>query len=79
MEPITLSVFKFASRQDADDKMNFLNDYHGLPNNGYESQFSSESYRQHEAFWFIVFSPKWTSILSTVMAGPEDIEIEQRP
>jgi hypothetical protein len=79
MEPITLSVFKFLTIEDADDKMNFLNEYHGLPINGFESRFSSESYRQNEDYWFVILSPKWTSVLSTVMSGPEEIQLEQRP
>lgn len=76
MEFIEISGHKFNTREEADEAVLFLNNHHGLPNDECVSQFSESSYKEHvNGFYYLNYSPKWTSILGT----PEKITIESKP
>jgi hypothetical protein len=68
-----INVYKFDTKQIADEAMTYLNTHHGLPVQGGETMFGESSYEQHaDGFYYIVFDTKWTSPLGE----PIEIEIE---
>lgn len=66
-----INVYKFATKQIADEAMRYLNTHHGLPVKGGLTKFDENSYTQHpDGFYYIAYKSEWTSVLG------EPIEIE---
>lgn len=66
-----MKVYKFNTKQIADEAMSYLNSHHVLPVKGGLTKFDSNSYSQHaDDYYYIAYDEEWTSVLG------EPIEIE---
>jgi len=69
-----INVYKFETKQIADEAMGYLNTHHGLPEKGCVTKFDETSYIQHpDGFYYIAYDAEWTSVLG------KPIEIELPP
>jgi hypothetical protein len=71
-----MKVYKFNTKQIADEAMSYLNSHHGLPVKAGLTKFDSNSYQQHaDGYYFITYDAEWTSVLGE----PVEIEINETP
>ena len=69
-------VYKFNTKQIANEAMGYLNIHHGLPVKGGVTKFDENSYTQHaDGYYYIAYDAEWTSVLGE----PIEIEITTTP
>lgn len=57
-------VYKFDTKQIADEAMAYLNTHHGLPVKGGVTKFDENSYtKDPDGFYYIAYDAEWTSVL----------------